>query len=218
MSIINIVKEKFFLTKLFLFFLLYYIINLSGGNDIMKKNKVILIVAIILTILILISIGIFLYRYFFKNNSGKIEGQVKPQLKVEVLKDGKKVGKAIGNISSWKNNDSIFTTNLVTANEFLKKEKFLEMVKAGDMVKLSTEGFAKELTESIYEITYNAISDEDVENPVLPIDEVIDYSNGEINIPILRENIEKTLYYYINVNFKDRGTVVYYFKVKSENK
>lgn len=179
----------------------------------MKSKKGIFIVVLIIIIILTVS-GILIYKYLGKNDKIKISGSVKPPLKIDVMKDNTKIGKAIGVISSWKNNDSISTSSLVTANIVLEKEKFLENVNAGDMVKLSIEEFDKSLSDSIYEITYNAITDEDVENPVLPIDEIIDNSTGEILIPILRENLEKTLYYYVNVNFKDKGTVVYYFKVK----
>lgn len=178
------------------------------------KNKKILIILLIMLI-ILIFLGIYLYKYSLKNNEIKIPKAQRPPLKIDILNDGKKIGQAIGIISSWKNNDAISTSSLVTANVVLEKEKIIDQVKAGDMITLSLEEVNKELFNNIYQVTYNAISDEDIETPVLPIDEVIEVSNCEIQVPILRENINKVLYYYVSVSIKDKGTIMYYFKVKS---
>lgn len=179
----------------------------------MKNKKVIIIMLVVMLILILL--GIFMYKYITKNNSIKIPKDERPPLKIDILKDEKKIGKTVGVISSWKYKDAIATSSLITANVILEKEKFIEGVKAGDIVKLSLDEFKKELSDNIYQITFNAISDEDIETPILPIDEIIDFSNHTIEVPILRENIDKTLYYYVSVSIKDKGTVMYYFKVKS---
>lgn len=178
------------------------------------KNKRIMIIMLI-AILILILLGALIYKYIIKNDSMKIPKGERPPLNLDILKDEKRIGKTVGIISSWKYNDAIATSSLITANVVLEKEKLIEEVKAGDTVKISLDEFKKELADNIYQITYNAISDEDIETPVLPIDEIIDFSNHTIEVPILRENIDKTLYYYVSVSIKDKGTIMYYFKVKS---
>ncbi len=179
----------------------------------MKNKKNIIISLIVLIILILL--GICIYMFLIKNNDIKVLKGEKIPLKIDILKDDKKIGKAIGIVTSWKYNDSIETSSLVTANVILEKEKLIDQVKAGDMISLSLEEFNKELADNIYQVTYNAISDQDIETPVLPIDEIIEFSNQKIEVPILRENINNVLYYYVSVGIKDKGTVMYYFKVKS---
>lgn len=176
------------------------------------KNKVV-IVSVILIILIVASIiGVRIYNRYKIHNGLEVKDGIKPPLKIDILKDNIKSGEAIGVISSWKYNGSIATSSLVTAKTILEKEDSLENVKAGDLVKLSTNGFDLSLIESIYEVTYNAMDSE--ENIILPIDEMIDFSLKTIEVPILRENLNKTLYYHVTIKIQDKGTVVYFFKVE----
>lgn len=178
------------------------------------QNKKATLIIIFFSVLLIVIIGIYgVLHLLRKDNSVQISDGAKPPLTLDVLNNGKKIGEAIGIVSSWKNNHNFVTASLAPANEILKKEKFLEHAKAGDMVQFVTDNFDKTLFDSIYDITYNVMDSEG--NIILPIDEMIDFSEKNIYVPILRENMEKDLYYYVFFNIQDKGTIVYYFKVKA---
>lgn len=176
------------------------------------KNKFVVIVSTVIFVIVLLALGITIYNIKHVDYGVKVKKDIKPPVKVDILKDGIKVGQAVGAITSWKFNNSIVTSSLISRIMILEKEKSLENVISGDIVNLSTEKFDESIVGLIYEITYNAIDEN--ENIILPIDEIIEYSDGNIQVPILRENINKTLYYNVIVKIKDKGTVEYFFKVE----
>lgn len=176
------------------------------------KNRIIVVFTIVLIFVIAIIISIMVINNKSNNQVGlQVKGKVKPPLNIAVLKNDTIAGQAIGIVSSWKYEDRLATSSLVSAKKILEKEDALMNVEAGDIVKLELKNFNDSLKEKIYEITYNAMDDN--ENYILPINEIIDFSSKIIEVPILRENLNKTLYYHVTIKIKDKGTVVYFFKI-----
>ena len=175
------------------------------------KNKIIVVITILSVLIIVLTLVIIIYNNSASKIGLQVKDSIKQNLEIEVFKEDIKVGKALGGISSWKYNNSYATSSLLNAKKVLEKEIFLENVNAGDLVKLSMKNFENLLLENIFEITYNAMDDE--ENIILPVDETLDIKSQFIEVPILRENSNKILYYYVTVKIQNKGTIIYFFKV-----
>lgn len=177
----------------------------------MNKKNIIICTLILALIVIFVTVIYVCIINNNKYNGVKINEENKPPLEISILKDGLEIGKTIGAVLSWKNDSSVVTSTLVPANVVLKDKKKLENLKPGDFVTLVTEKFDETYIGKIYEISYNAIDDDG--NYILPVDELIDFTSKEIQVPILRENLNQTLNYYVTVRIEDKGTIIYFFKV-----